>query len=71
MSFGGQHHAPVRLLGEPLPKAGGKCRVDVLDDDDPGFERGGKPRKNFGQGLGAAGRGSQDNQGVERLAQRR
>ena len=61
-----ERHAPARLFGEPLSQARGKCRVDVLDDDDRGLECRGEMGEDLGQGIGTTGRGSQDNQGLER-----
>ena len=63
MSFSGQLHAAACLLGEPLAQTRGKCRIDMLNDDDARRERGGKPRKDLGQGLRTAGRGSQRRRG--------
>ena len=46
-----ERHSPVCLLGEPLSQARGKCRIDMLDDDNRGLrvlrgdEREPRPRR--------------------------
>ena len=55
MPLDNECHAPLRLLGEPLPQARGKCRVDVLDDDNRNFERGWELGEDLRQRVGTAG----------------
>ena len=55
MPLGNQSHVPVRLFGKPLSQARGKCRINVLHDDDRNFQRGRDLGENLGQGVGTTG----------------
>ena len=65
MPLDDQRHAPARLLGEPLAQPRGKCRIDVLDDDDRGLECRREAGRGPRPGRSAAGRGPQDHQGLK------
>ena len=70
MAFDNECHSPLRLIGEPLSQPRGKCRIDMLDDDNRGLECCGEMSEDFRQCVGTSCRGPKDDERLERQSRK-